>query len=109
MSPTVTCEIAATTDSKGEQLHQAPPGWRNPAGRASGIVLEDRQRPRLGRRILPLDSYLAKMNAVLIENALGMLRVWDESLANALHRDATLKSCKEVLSQNLQPPEKGAR
>jgi hypothetical protein len=47
-------------------------------------------------------------DALLIENALRMLRVGDGSLANALQRDATLKSGNEALSQNLQPPEKGA-
>jgi 2-methylisocitrate lyase-like PEP mutase family enzyme len=175
---------------------------------ASGVVLEDQERPRLcghmdGKRILPLDNYLAKLKAVLaarrdlvvvartdatdlneikrrvvafeaagcdavladgipslevlreikalvncpvvfnqmaggkspvcslpelqahgvgmaiystpclfaaqraIENALRMLQVEDGSLANALQRDANLKSCNEVLFQNLNKPEKG--
>lgn len=177
---------------------------------ASGVVLEDQQRPRLcghmeGKRILPLDEYIAKLKAVLdarrdlvvvartdatepdeikrrvtafqaagcdavladgiqslevlaeiralvdcpvafnqiaggkspvcsltelqsrgagmaiystpclfaaqraVENALRTLLAEDGSLAHALRQDATLKSCNEVLFENLEPSDKGTR
>jgi 2-methylisocitrate lyase-like PEP mutase family enzyme len=97
---------------------------------ASSIVLEDPQRPRLcghlhGKRILPLDSDLAKLKAVLaarrdlvvvactdatdLDEMKPRVVAFEAAGCDAVLADATWKSCNEVLFQNLQPPEKGAR
>jgi 2-methylisocitrate lyase-like PEP mutase family enzyme len=76
-------------------------------GKSPVCTLSELQSCGAGAAIYSTPCLFAAQRA--IEEALRMLGADDGSLANALRQDATLKTCNEVLFQNLQAAERPNR